>query len=479
MNAPRGTNRARVVRWPAILVLAGAVVVMAVVNGDAVGSDQPAELVDRPVVPVALESSSLSSTWYCAGGTIVEGGLADHELVLANPTDTIASVQLTVFAVLAPAPIVIDVENAEEIAEELVVSPPEAVDLGSVLAEVEVEPLSVLRTRVADLEGVQGENAAVLVESNVGSLVVEHVVTGAVGSSISPCASASANSWHFAAGTTRRGAREVLSLFNPFPGDAVVDLSFATDAGPRSPQIYDGLVVPSGSVLPVDITGVVTLFDSVSADINVRTGRLIVDRLLLLDGTDGPGGTSIALGSPEPAGIWVFASSAPAGATDAIVIHNPSTELEAEVAVEITLDLAEFNGTVEPVEVTIRPGRTETVVLGGSAELVSPSGVVDASGRMLADVGYWMAVRSFNGVEVVADHFTIATTSVPVATSASPGAIGRCNKPCAHNLRCHRRGRSGQSGAGPNRGARDVGRCRRSHFLTRPGRGLARQSARA
>ena len=421
MSAPhRPISRGKVVRWPAILLLAAAVVAMTIVSGDDDDGSATAA-VDRPVVPTAGEASSLSSTWYCAAGTIIQDGFADHELIIANPSPSAADVRLTVFPVLAPAPIQIDLGD-NDVSGELVLNPPEAVALDQVGVSLEVPPYTVRRARVAELEGVAGEHAAVLVEADVGNMVVEHVLTGPSGVGAAPCGSTSAGAAYFAAGTTRKGAREVLSIFNPFPGDAVVDITFTTDAGPRTPQIYDGLVIPSGTILPVDITDVVTLFDQVSAAIDVRIGRVISDRLLVVDGSEGPGGVSVAVGAPQPADAWVFASSAPEGAVDAITIHNPSTTDEASVDVEIFLDLPEFNGRVEPVGLTIRPGRTETVALTPGAELVSSGRVVDASARIPDDVGYWAAVRSLNGVDIVADHLTIATTPEPVAVSASPGA---------------------------------------------------------
>lgn len=414
------TSRARVVRWPALLLLTAAIAVMVTVSGDA-PSPGESTIDARPLVPSAGAAESLSSTWYCAAGTITDEGPADHHLVIANPSSAEANVELTVYPVLAPQPIEIDVEGTTDVADQLDLAPPEAVSLGAVPVDLVVEPRSVLRTRLGDLDGVEGEHAAALVESDVGDMIVEHIVSGSSGTGVAPCASASADSFHFAAGTTRKGARQTLAIFNPFPGDAVVDITFATDVGPRAPQIYDGLVVPSGSVLPVDITDVVTLFDTVSANLDVRTGRVVADRLLDVDGSQGPGGLSVAVGSPQPADVSVFPSSAPNGAVDVIVVHNPSLSDEAEVDVEIHLDVPEFNGTVEPVRIKIRPGRTETLVLSPGAELVSAGRVNDVSGRIVDDVGYWAAVRSLNGVPVVADHVTVDEAPSPVAFSASPG----------------------------------------------------------
>ena len=411
------TDRSRVTRWPAIILLAAVIALMVIVDAGDDGATGGVGALERPIVPTAGKAEALSSAWYCSAGTIVEDGFADHTVVVANPSATDASVALTVHPVLAPQPLTIDLD-AEDVAEELELVAPEAVDLGAVQTSVTVPALSVQRIRVGDLEGVGGEHAAVLVESDIGPMVVEHIISGASGSSLAPCASTSASSWYFAAGTTRRGAREVISIFNPFPGDAVVDMTFTADGSARAPQIYEGLVVPSGTVLPVDITDVVTLFDIVSASLDVRTGRVVADRIIELDGSEGLTGLSVAPGSSTPALRWVLPASGPDESIDAIAITNPA-DVEAELDIEVRLDVPEFNGTVEPIGVAVREGKTVVVVLREGADLVGAASVVDASGRVLDDVGYWALVRSLNGVEVIVERFTVSGSEA-IATSASP-----------------------------------------------------------
>jgi hypothetical protein len=272
-----------------------------------------------------------------------------------------------------------------------------------------------------------GDTVAVLVESDSGSLVAEHIVEGPEGAALAPCASTSADGWVFAAGTTRRQARQVLSVFNPFPGDAVVDITFTTDGARRSPQIYDGLVVPSGSVLPIDITGVVTLFDVVSADVTVRTGRVVTDRLVTFAADTGAGGLSTATGAAVPAGTWIFGARSEAPVADAIVVHNPG-DREAVVDIEVRLERPDENGFVEPIGITVRPGRTEVVLLAGDAERIGQARIVDASDRLPDGVDYWAAVRSINGVAVVADRLSIGPADARADAAVSPGVAAAATR---------------------------------------------------
>ena len=46
--------------------------------------------------PVASAEDALPSTWYCAGGTAAEGGIADHRVEVLNPTGGEVAGRLTV-----------------------------------------------------------------------------------------------------------------------------------------------------------------------------------------------------------------------------------------------------------------------------------------------------------------------------------------------------------------------------------------------
>ncbi len=65
----------------------------------------------------------------------------------------------------------------------------------------------------------------VLVEVTGSPTVVTHSIIGNGEAAIGPCARDAAPEWHFAAGTTVRGASLWLALFNPFADDAIVDIA--------------------------------------------------------------------------------------------------------------------------------------------------------------------------------------------------------------------------------------------------------------
>ena len=244
--------------------------------------------------------SDLVSIWYCISGTVGGAGVADHEVILGNKSDKIAEVALTVTPVLAPQRSSSgDDQDRKKVA-------PEVVQIERIQTSIEVPPRSVQTLVVADLPQVAGEFASVMLESNVGDLIVEHRVVGDTGESQSNCQSDASKEWYFASGTTRDQAREIISVFNPFADSAVVDMTFVADGRIRRPDSFSGLVIPPMTLLPIDITGAVTLSDVVSAEVRARTGRVVAERLLIFGDAFTPNGLSVEAGSPSLAPIWVF-----------------------------------------------------------------------------------------------------------------------------------------------------------------------------
>jgi hypothetical protein len=370
-------------RLSAFVLVTVAVVGMALVDR-AVDDDAPAAPAGarRFVAPVAAPTSSLSSTWYCAGGTAVEGGVADHTVVIANPSDEALHAVLSIYAGTT--------STAADVAAVAALPPTRS--------EVDVPALGRVAVRLADV--VQAPFAAALVEVSGGAAVVEHVMAGADDTAAAPCASSASPTWHFATGVTTRDAHELLALFNPFPDDAVVDMHFATPEGARNPQEYEGFIVPGGELVVVDITPVVARHAQVASSIVARTGRLVVDRIQTFDGSLGPLGMDVTLAVPVPRPVWLFPDGQITdGVTETYSVYNPTDE-QAEVDLELTLDEPEVNGSVDPIALTV-PAR-------GYAQVV-----LDQDTRVPPGVAHAATVRSANGVPVVVERLLVAVAPAP------------------------------------------------------------------
>ncbi|HEX6165706.1 MAG TPA: DUF5719 family protein [Acidimicrobiales bacterium] len=399
---------------------------------DRAGGEEPA-IAAPGAGPMALVAASPpaardTSTWFCAAGTATDGGMADHTVVMLNPTDRELAATVTVFTgevltrapvpgpVPAPAPATGGPDVHRQVTRR--VDLPAGGRVALVLAEVVEAPL-----------------AAALVEVDGGGVAVEHQVRGEHGADVAPCTTAAAPTWHLAWGSTARDARELVVLFNPFPSPATVDAVFATPDGRREPVRFQGLPVAGRSVVGIDVGHDVTRADQVSATFEVRSGRVVVERLQQFDGSLGAEGLSLAPAVPAAAGAWVFAdgeasavapTTPPPDAVDAaaedadtaedtdddgaprvasterIVVYNPGDE-RAEVEVEVVPTTDETGPPVPPFSLSVRAGGYEVLDYGEHDRIVP--GVVHAT-----------IVRSTGGQPVVVERATLDDPPGPTAT---------------------------------------------------------------
>ena len=403
----------KVTRWPALLVFT------ALIFGGIISSTSQ-DLVEEPAgigrvisSAVGLESD-LVSIWYCISGTVGGAGIADHEVILGNKSDKIAEVALTVTPVLAPQ------RNSSGDDQDRKKAAPEVIQIERIQTSVEIPPRSVETVVVADLPQVAGEFASVMLESNVGDLIVEHRVVGDTGESQSNCQSDASKEWYFASGTTRDEAREIISVFNPFADSAVIDMTFVADGRVRRPDSFSGLVIPPKTLLPVDITGAVTLSDVVSAEVRARTGRVVAERLLIFGDEFTPNGLSIEAGSPSLAPIWVFPGGVDSTLPSSIQIFNPSEIERVNVDIEIYSDFKD-SSFIEPVSIEVGPGTTETIVLGGEGALNISRSAYDLTSRIPSGSPHWIVVRVISGPSIVSERFVFSDGSFPQMTASGFG----------------------------------------------------------
>ncbi|MGH9216949.1 MAG: hypothetical protein ACRDZS_11880, partial [Acidimicrobiales bacterium] len=228
MKRPRPRRRSP--RLPFIVLLAaavGAAVWQARIDDDrgtalANTADSAGAAGSPNGMPAVASDDALASTWYCAAGTGDEGGMADHVVTILNSGDRSLDATVTVYGgVLA--------SSSPTTAEASEPKSAPATAPGPAVREIRLPARDRVDLRLGDV--LAAPLVAALVEVKGGAVAVEHRVTGPHGVDVGPCASGTAPVWHLASGTTTRDAREVVVLFNPFPTDAIVDVSFDTDAG--------------------------------------------------------------------------------------------------------------------------------------------------------------------------------------------------------------------------------------------------------
>jgi hypothetical protein len=394
--------RDRSARITALVVLGALLVGGLLIDAADDDSTAPGEAVQAGIaMPAARPDPTLASTWYCAAGSSTAGGIGDHVVLIANPSDQDRTATVTaITGAVAPPPAAAEAAGGSSSTTGRPSSTTTVSTTASAAAEqappttsVEVPARSRVAYKMSEL--VQAELVGAVVEVDGGEVAVEHELTGALGRATAPCSTTVSPTWSFAWGVTTRGNRELLVFMNPFPDDATVDVAFATDEGVRDTVRFNGFVVPGRSVVGAYVDEDVTRKEQVSAQVTVRGGRLVVDRVQTFTGVDGREGVTVGLGAPVPARTWMFPDGLTGpGLAEQIVVYNPSDRV-AEAEVEVRLDDPDTNDVPEPFELTVAPGRYTIVDL-------------HEEDRIPAGVGHSTIVRSPE-VPVVAERVVAAT----------------------------------------------------------------------
>jgi len=272
-------------RLPVLLVVGGCIALaaaFAIVGNGTSSAGRGASAVAAPV-PTVAEQDAVSTSWYCAEGTGAPGGRANETVLIANEGTDDARAVVTVMPGGRNGP------------ESRRVGVPRG-------AQVRVPVSSVAQAAEQPDESGMIVGPGVVVEVFGGRSVVEHEIDGEDDTAVGPCAREAGRDWYFAAGTTERGAEQNAALFNPFPDDAIVDLTFATDAGFIAPADLQAVVVPRHTRITVPIANFVRRQAQVGLHVHVRTGRVVAEQSLRFTAdNETRRGLTLSLGAPTPA----------------------------------------------------------------------------------------------------------------------------------------------------------------------------------
>ena len=366
-------------RVPIVVILASALILGGLIDRTPGSSSRAAASSVQPG-PVAAPPQALSSSWFCAGATDQHGvgrirGAAPGAVVIANSGPT------TVTGVVTLVP----------------------TSGSSVRIPVSVGPDG--HTSIAEDVPGGAPWIGAIVDINAGSVAVDQLVDGSLGEASAPCATAGSSQWYFATGATLINAAVVVSLLNPYPSDAVVDMSFTTSNGLEQPQEFQAVVVPAGELVTVNLGDHLRRRQAIAATITARSGRIVAWKtdvvtppasgaaLLGTPAASNPladpaapiPGVTLTLGVPAPATTWTWPDGVTGnGVDEQYMIYNPGPDT-AQMKLSLNLD----QGTADPFDLSVGPYQVNTVV--SSQEVRIPPGV-----------GHSAVLESTNGVGVVA-----------------------------------------------------------------------------
>jgi hypothetical protein len=362
-----------------------------------------ATIASEPNVPAA---DAVSTSWFCAEGTSTPDGRANETIVVASIADSPVDATITVMT---------------------------GGDRAPVTRAVRLEPREQREVPVSDI--VAAAEPGVVVEVVGGQAVVSHELEGQGDVAVEPCARSAGTDWYFANGTTVRGSQQYLAVFNPFGDDAVVDVSFLTDAGEQEPDATQGVVIPRRSRVSIPVHEAIERQTLVAAHVQARAGRVVVERTQLFDGSSSQGvpvrkGIAVSLGAPAPRLSWEFgAVTNVSGAAQTVAVANfGNFSTTADVAVRLV-----DQQTVVPKRVALAAGAVETVDVGAlapagavytvsvtarDAEGHQPPVVAETSASWPPDVGARSVATSMGGTRT-SRRWVVALPVLGAGTTAS------------------------------------------------------------
>ena len=333
--------------------------------------------------PQVSDTRRISSSWFCPGAAAGDG-VTNAFVNISNPgeTDLVASVTFM---------------SSEPITQESVVVKP--------------------RSR-AQVEFLRGRTVGVVVPQVelVGTTgTVEQQLEFPGGDVTSQCAPDTSSTWHFADGFTAEGSTERVVITNPYPDAAVVNMTYTTREGSRSPANLQGLIVAPRSAKSLSMADLGAQDEPrLAVSVVATTGRVVVSRIQHYIGL-GRLGYSTTVGTPGTLSRWWFTSGRTGSQVEELLVaYNPGEETSR---VQVTffgegitngLPIDENNVAATPTQ--------EIEVPGGSIVAINTADVAD-----LPKGDHAMVVSSLNNVGLVVEHVLSQRTGGSSFTAVTNG----------------------------------------------------------
>ena len=377
-----------------LIVAAGAGVIAIDRQGGATQDGAASALVTLGGFPQAVAGSRISTSWFCPGAAAGDG-LDAATVVISNPSDVAITASLSLFS-----------------------------DAAAETQNISVPPRDRLSVDVLRGRTVGVVVPAVEIIGGVGT--VEQQLVYAAGDVTSQCVSQTSNTWYFADGFTAEGSSQRIVLTNPYPESAVVNVTYTTAEGRRTPANLQGVILSAQSSKSLSMSDVGAANESqIAVEVIATTGQIIASRMQHYIG-GGRLGYSTTVGTPEPLKDWWFtAGRTGSQVTEQLVVFNPS-EIDAQ------LNVAFFgegitNGVI---------AETSTAALPSEAVTIPAGGIVYINTDNIADLpkgDHAMVVSTLNNSRVVVEHvlsqrtggssFTAITNGIPSGLVATKWRI--------------------------------------------------------
>jgi|TARA_B100001741_G_scaffold70716_1_gene56806 hypothetical protein len=313
-------------------------------------------------------SSALTSTWYCPTAhsrELAESGI-DAEVDLLVTNTSAEPTRVTVYLVSPTSP----------------------------LESIYLEVPGLASRSLPIAEYTDDELVSALVEAPSSGVAVTRSIRSPYGLDAALCSSLVADEWYVLSADTQADASGHLIIYNPLPTDAVIDLTFASEAevGSYAPSELTGIVIPAASSLSIRLDDNVRRRQLLTAVVKARFGRVVVDHLQTFNGSSGRVGFSATLASATRSTSWHHpALRLEKDERVALVLFNPT-----EFVAETELQISSGEGKVKSVFASVGPfDLTGINILPLEDEELATNTLFVSPGN------FGITVKSLNGVPIV------------------------------------------------------------------------------
>lgn len=254
-----------------------------------------------------------------------------------------------------------------------------------------------------------GDVNAAMVEMIGGEVYVESTVKVGASTVAASCASSVASTWSFAEGSTDLNTTYRLAIFNPLPGDTVVDVDTITDDdGFTAGGAGKGVVVEGQSLRVINVNEQARRAGRVSLTVRSRGGNVVVGRLLTLNTSARQGLIAGVATAGDSSSLWWAGGDIATGASEQVLVMN-ANEDRAELDLSIYPATPPSDPATQLVrQVSVPPQSVVSVDISGIAGL--PAGA------------HSLELESTNGVPVVAERVIDEKTKTARRISAVAGS---------------------------------------------------------
>jgi hypothetical protein len=214
------------------------------------------------------------------------------------------------------------------------------------------------------------------------------------GSAATSCSSRVSPDWYFPQGSSADGFNQLLVIYNPFPDDAVVRITFFTPDGARDRAGLSDVAVPSGRSTTIALNDFILQQPVLATQVSAVRGRMVAWKSLFTRGLAPGVGAGFTLGAPRTALAWYLpGASLERGVRERLSLVNPTDE-EAVVTVSLVTE----GEAIQP------PGLLEMSLPRRSSRSLNLHQIVDRELLGERPGGAGLVVTSVNEVEIAVER---------------------------------------------------------------------------